>query len=215
MIIYLITNLVNGKYYVGKTERSILIRWGEHCSCKHEDVYKLHRAIKKYGANSFIIEVLGTCTSLNQLNQLEELWIRLLESYTDQFGYNMTMGGDGGAPTEEVRMKISLALKGRKAPWVAALGLKRRGTKLSESTKINMRIAAKNKPPRQPYTQETKEKMSANRKGKGTQPRSEETKRRMSITRAKLWEDPIYRQKAHQAAIKNYEKARQVRLEGR
>ena len=49
-IIYKITNLINGKVYIGKTTRTIEKRWQEHCYCKDNDL--LHNAIRKYAGGN-------------------------------------------------------------------------------------------------------------------------------------------------------------------
>ena len=59
--IYQITNDINGKVYIGKTEQSIEKRFSEHC----QDAYKernitrpLYSAMRKYGLEHFHIEML-------------------------------------------------------------------------------------------------------------------------------------------------------------
>lgn len=50
--IYKITNLVNGKVYIGKTEETIEKRFRQHLSESNKDRCKnrpLYRAIRKYG----------------------------------------------------------------------------------------------------------------------------------------------------------------------
>ena len=53
--IYKITNLVNGKSYVGQTIRTIEERWKQHIkdSKGNKDDFYLHRAIRKYGKENF------------------------------------------------------------------------------------------------------------------------------------------------------------------
>ena len=62
--IYKITNILNNKIYIGQTIRQPSLRWNEHkseslCSTsKHGRLYHLHCAIRKYGVDSFIFEVI-------------------------------------------------------------------------------------------------------------------------------------------------------------
>lgn len=68
MFIYLITNKVNGKYYVGRTTRTIEARWKEHIKCMNSgDNRHLYLAMRKYGLENFIIEELYKCVSLDEL----------------------------------------------------------------------------------------------------------------------------------------------------
>ena len=95
--IYKITNDINQKIYIGKTEYSIEKRFQEHC----HDAFKrqlesrpLYAAIRKYGVEHFHVEMLEEC-SIQQLNEREIYWIELLGSF--KYGYNATKGGDGRA----------------------------------------------------------------------------------------------------------------------
>lgn len=90
--IYKITNLINGKVYIGKTERSIEKRFKEHLSDSKSDSINrpLHSAIKKYGFSNFKIELLE---ETEECNEREMFWIKYYNSY--DCGYNATVGGDG------------------------------------------------------------------------------------------------------------------------
>lgn len=118
-IIYLLTNLVNGKRYVGKTSRSLEVRWQGHLgSARRGDSDMLVcRAIKKHGSNAFKREVLEEYTD-ERLGETEKFWISLLGTHVSQGGYNLTFGGDGGLPgykfSDESREKIRQKVLGRK-----------------------------------------------------------------------------------------------------
>jgi group I intron endonuclease len=97
MIIYLITNLVNLKIYVGKTAQNLHDRWLEHISksrSKKKQEY-LYRAMRKTGVENFHIQEIAVATTVEQLNELEKLWIFILRSNDPKIGYNMTSGGEG------------------------------------------------------------------------------------------------------------------------
>jgi group I intron endonuclease len=57
MIIYKITNKVNGKIYVGQTTRSLEERWYGHCSTANQHGI-LGKALIKYGKENFRQEIL-------------------------------------------------------------------------------------------------------------------------------------------------------------
>ncbi len=98
--IYKITNLINGKIYIGKA-KNIKSRFDGHIrdsfnkGCVgYENL--LHRAIRKYGKNTFIIEQIDTAESLNDLNTKEKYYIKSLNTQNNKIGYNIAGGGDGG-----------------------------------------------------------------------------------------------------------------------
>lgn len=92
--IYLITNNVNNKKYVGQTIGSIQERWNQHLRATRDKGSRhLYDAIKKYGYQSFSIQILEEVPN-NQLNERECYWISYYNSFKK--GYNMTSGGEGG-----------------------------------------------------------------------------------------------------------------------
>lgn len=94
--IYKITNSVNGKVYIGQTIKDIRIRFKEHIkSSSAESSYKLPRAIYKYGANSFSIELIETSKTKMNADDLERFYILHFKSQSDDFGYNIAPGGQG------------------------------------------------------------------------------------------------------------------------
>lgn len=123
--IYLITNLVNYKCYVGQTTKIPEQRWEEHIRWSRTQRVYLSHAIKRYGPEHFALGVLAVvdCQSDTELkkvvNELEKLWIICLRSCESEYGYNMTFGGEGGKPTDVVRQKIGAANRGRK--WTPEL----------------------------------------------------------------------------------------------
>lgn len=95
MKIYVITNKVNGKQYVGQTKNKLSERLKRHIADakKHDDLY-FHRAILKYGEENFLIEEIDTAETREELNKKEIYWIGKLDTYKN--GYNSTLGGEGG-----------------------------------------------------------------------------------------------------------------------
>lgn len=87
--IYVITNLVNGKQYVGQAKNAMQ-RFKAHLSARDDTV--LHKAILKYGKNNFNLQILES--QIVNYNEREQYWIKKLETMCP-FGYNMTEGGEG------------------------------------------------------------------------------------------------------------------------
>ena len=95
--IYKITNDINKKVYIGKTESSLAKRFAEHCkdSQKREEEQRpLYNAMRKYGVEHFSIELIEEC-DIEMDSMREQYWIGFYKGYTD--GYNATLGGDGKA----------------------------------------------------------------------------------------------------------------------
>jgi len=115
MFIYLITNLVNGKVYVGQTRVGLHKRLTGHTAqARSGSKYPLHAAIRKYGRDSFLIEALAVAETREQLDQLEVLWISILNSRDMSVGYNVMSGGLSGVLTPEAEAHKADKLRGRK-----------------------------------------------------------------------------------------------------
>lgn len=95
--VYIATNMLNSKSYVGKTKRSFESRWYEHFTHSSlERGYPFHLALKKYKESGFLITIVKESNSIKELNELEKVWILVLRSNESSYGYNITNGGDGG-----------------------------------------------------------------------------------------------------------------------
>ena len=91
--IYLITNLQNGKKYVGQSQ-DIEARWYKHKNALKNNTHvnsPLQYAWNKYGPEAFSFSILEEC-ALEELDQRECYYIQLYDTYNN--GYNLTVGGD-------------------------------------------------------------------------------------------------------------------------
>lgn len=96
-LIYIITNSINDKVYIGQTIQSLKDRWNEHCRnpfSKAEADMHIKRAILKYGKENFNIREIEKC-KIEELDEKEIYYISLYDSYNK--GYNSTKGGRYGA----------------------------------------------------------------------------------------------------------------------
>ena len=93
--IYVITNDINNHQYVGKTERTIELRFKEHCKDRYRTAFEkrpLYEAMNKYGIEHFHIQELEQC-DYTIVDEREKYWIEKLNTFHN--GYNATIGGDG------------------------------------------------------------------------------------------------------------------------
>lgn len=94
-IVYMITNNVNGKKYVGVTQYSLDKRFKEHCHDSKTDRCKnrlLYSDMNKYGFENFSIDELEVCSDDKRFER-ETYWIDKLDTHNN--GYNLTYGGSG------------------------------------------------------------------------------------------------------------------------
>ena len=103
--IYVITNRVNGKQYVGQS-KDVETRWRDHFK-SGKPSFTIHHAIQKHGPDNFDVEIIRyPGVTYEALNEIEKWKIRELGSLTPD-GYNLTEGGLNGARSEETRKKMS------------------------------------------------------------------------------------------------------------
>ena len=114
-IIYGIRNLINNKIYVGKSINIKIRKKAHENSFIRKQAVNIHlqRAVDKYGIENFEFLILEEAT-LDNIDEKEKYWINYLKSYDEEFGYNKTMGGDGGNLTLETKLKISKTSPNRK-----------------------------------------------------------------------------------------------------
>ena len=173
---YVITNLMNGKVYVGKTlypEK----RWRDHKSSvkstKNGGCSYLRGAIVKHGIDNFKFAI-HTCYLSEVEAYIGEVHlIAALKSNNTVFGYNLTQGGDGVLnPSESTRNKARLRKHSDETK--NKIRMAHTGMKHSETTKAKLARVHK--------TIEFKAKMS--RLNLGVK-RTEETKSKIRRARAK------------------------------
>lgn len=183
MIIYKITNKINGKVYIGQTIRSLKARWYEHCNDERRTFY---RAIKKYGKENFIVEQIDSAETQQELDIKEGNWIAFYDSTNKTKGYNLSSGGEHPMITDEFRQKCSDAHKGilHTEESKRKIGNAHRGKIVSEETRRKISEAHKGKTPK-PISEETRRKKSEASKGEKNpmygRPVSEERRLKQSI----------------------------------
>lgn len=179
--VYIHTNLLNNKVYIGITSREPEKRWGKD---GNEYTTKNHpafgRAIEKYGWDNFSHDILLDGLSKQDACKME---VELIKKYKSNctryknpsFGYNMSDGGEIGSSgyvwSDEGKKKLSNSLRGivKDEEWCLHLSQAMKGKKASEESRNKMSESHKGKQsPRKGVTlsEETKNKISKSRKGK-------------------------------------------------
>lgn len=174
-IIYKVTNLINGKIYIGKTMLSLKERRNRHIynSLKENRKNYFHRSIRKYGKENFKWEIVYECDDELLLNVMETMKIIVNHSYVTEGGYNLTWGGEGSCgykPTEETKKRLSEMNKGKSftTGHKEKISHSLKGHNVSKDTK--MKISKANKGKNHPmygkhHTEETKQKMKETKIG--------------------------------------------------
>jgi group I intron endonuclease len=99
MIIYKLTNLSNGKLYIGQTIKTWKQRKLSYNSAiKSNNNQRIVRALRKYGWEGFNVEIIDKASTIEELNTLEEHYIAKYNTVRE--GYNTTNGGDNGMCTD-------------------------------------------------------------------------------------------------------------------
>ena len=155
--IYIITNLVNGKIYVGQhsgPDLQAYLAYNLHAAflpSRANNKPLLYRAMRKYGASAFTIAEIARLDNNQQQNDAEKFLIRVLAPRDCTVGYNLAEGGTGGNTREgytnspehcaktgaalkgrtrsdEHCQKISIAKTGKPCPAVAESNIRRRSS---------------------------------------------------------------------------------------
>ncbi len=116
MFIYKITNTINNKSYIGQSIRPIEQRFKRHINDALNNVLDTHfaRAIRKYGANSFKLELIDTAETQEELNLKEQKYIREYNSiengYNETDALNKCGGNTYQSKTNEEIIQISIKI---------------------------------------------------------------------------------------------------------
>lgn len=142
--VYVHINKINGKMYIGQTCQKPEHRWNNgngYNSCPY-----FYKAIKKYGWNNFEHEVIASCLTKEEANNLEKLLIKILNTQNKEYGYNICDGGNnqnsrrGIKHSEETKQKIGDSNRGKRRTLEQKIqmGEIRKGQKRTEEQRINI-----------------------------------------------------------------------------
>lgn len=151
MIVYKTTNIINGKFYIGKDTNNDPNYLGSGILLK--------KAIKKYGRSNFEKEILEHCTLVN-INEREKYWINVTQA--KELGYNLADGGTGGDLGEYVNNKRSKTLTGKKQTkeTINKRAKTLQGRTVTWGDKISESMTGKTWVQKKPRTKEHRDKLS-------------------------------------------------------
>lgn len=144
-LVYVARNKINGKCYIGATDRGLAFRSNRHkWRAEHGEKSKFCSAIRKYGFDAFEFSILQICKDFFEALEYERKFIAELKPE-----YNMTAGGGGVKGLKfsaESREKMSAAKRGKRPAWCD-------GPNASEIQKT-LSLKAKLRPSRGPLSRE-------------------------------------------------------------
>lgn len=147
--IYLITNLVNNKKYVGFTSKKPQHRWKSHCRFDPKKKTIISTAIFKHGKENFKFEVILQGWDREHVLSMETYFIKEYNTFGNT-GYNATLGQNitlGYRHTKETLQKYSLDRTGEKNSMYGKKGVLHPlyGRKLTDGHKLKMSNSRKGK----------------------------------------------------------------------
>lgn len=231
MIIYQLTNKLNGKSYIGQTIGTLKQRLRSHLD-KRSKSMAIHKALKKYGVSGFDCKVLLYCNDKEEAHFYETSLIAKLGTLVPN-GYNILAGGQGNVHTEatKAKMRANSGTRG-KTPWNKGIPMSEEAKKLlSEKNSGNthtleaiekIRLSSTGRRHTEEskkkiskthmgmtHSPETLEKIRAKRRGVATRPKgfthTDETKNKISLKTKGAKHSKAAKQKISAASFRMWE----------
>jgi len=130
--IYKITSPKN-RIYIGQSI-NINMRFYRYRKLQCKSQIKLYNSLSKHGVENHKFEIICIC-SIDDLNKNEVYYINFYKSTDSNLGLNCKTGGSNGVPSEQTRLKMSIAAKGRTSPMKGRKQSAEARKKMSESKK--------------------------------------------------------------------------------
>ncbi len=189
-VIYKLTS-PKGKCYIGQTRKDPNKRWNNYKALCCRNQPKLFNALKKYGPENFVYEVIDHCDNQQNLDEKEKYYIQRLDAIKN--GYNQQLGGYSQKFTPEICKKISATKKRRNKNRIHNWT----GKHHTKETKKKLSLLHLGKK-KGPHTEEWKKKMSERFKGEGNpffgipffknKKHTKETKKKIADKNAKTYQ---------------------------
>ena len=82
-----------------------------HKGSGYQNSIYIFNAIKKYGSENFVYEILATTNNQEVADELEKQYIEQFDSKNHDIGYNIKEGGSAGKHSEETKQKIAQSIR--------------------------------------------------------------------------------------------------------
>lgn len=185
-LIYLVTNKVTGKVYIGQTISTIAARWKGHCGAWKGS--RLRLSIETHGRAAFSIEKIDEALDKNELDDLERFYIAAYGATNKEVGYNFQLGGAGKPISKDASERAAAKLRGRKVPRdsVEKMAATKRGRDRTEAEQAVLDRMTKTNTGRR-HTEEARKKMSDAVTGRKMRPATEEHRAKLSAASKAMW----------------------------
>lgn len=167
--IYLRTNKINGKQYVGQTKDFERREYNWYNTNWEYAGKCINAAREKYGTENFTTDILKECSTQEESNKWEMYYIKELNTKVPN-GYNLTDGGEGSIGcvfSDERKKRLSEIMKGENNHFF--------GKHHTEETKRKIAEKAKGRK----HTEEAKKKMKGRPSPNKGKHLSEETRQKL------------------------------------
>jgi group I intron endonuclease len=161
--IYLITNFVDGKRYVGQTRQKLSVRWYQHNHSSH--CCYLFSAIQKHGKENFGFESICDVPTQELADEIETYYISRYRTLVPD-GYNICLGGNARSLSDAGRRKLSAFFTGRKHTEETRKKISESRIGKHPSKETCQRISISKIGKSHPILEETRKKISKAKKGK-------------------------------------------------
>ena len=182
--IYLLTNVLDGMRYVGRTKQSLKDRIRGHL--RKNDCRYIYNALTKHGFENFRLEELAVAYDKAELIRLEGEFVERLNTLSPN-GYNLIKPGDKVEPSEETRQLLSDAMVKRFADPAALERLSKDVKKVRSTPESKVRTSLASKAAW--MNSDTRAKRERSRKEFWQKPEAHEAASKLMLERCK---DPEY-----------------------
>ena len=226
-VIYKIRNKINNKIYIGQTSQyGGFDRRYKNNILEYTHNEHLKASISKYGIENFEIDKeFDIAFSIEELNKLETMYIKIYKTYNPKYGYNKTLGGNVTKLSDETKNKISESLKvaysngnmvswnkGKKCPQLGRKKTEEQRKQLSEMKKEffqNNKRYAISDDSRKKLSQSSKKSWTEERKSKASettkkQHQNIEFKTMISDNLKRRWDNEEERERLCNSMKKSY-----------